>query len=275
NHRPLWLGFVVSVLIAAPALGFVLDRGLFRFMRTASGAVKLVVALGLFVALPEIVKAIFDEQAQYGPPSIAPLIGIPKDKIFHFGNYIVAADRMTTVIVTLGVVVLLGLLFRYTAVGLRMRAVVESPRMVELAGVDSERTGTISWMLSSFLAGLAGVLVAPLFANLDANNYTLLIVAAIAAAALGRLTSIPLTLLGGLIRGVGHRALPDVLNQVGVGVDSSLAKDLRPAFPFLLLFLLLILWPALRNRREVSDPLAGVDPPPPAVAADYKTADLQ
>ena len=42
HHRPLWLGFVVSVLIAAPALGFVLDRGLFRYMRTASGVVKLV-----------------------------------------------------------------------------------------------------------------------------------------------------------------------------------------------------------------------------------------
>ena len=133
NHRPLWLGFVVSVLIAAPALGFVLDRGLFRFMRTASGAVKLVTALGLFVAVPEIVKAVFDEQAQFGPPSIAPLIGISKDKVFHIGDYVVAADRMTTVIVTLVVVVLLGLLFRYTAVGLQMRAVVESPRMVELA----------------------------------------------------------------------------------------------------------------------------------------------
>ena len=57
HHRPLWLGFVVSVLIAAPALGFVLDRGLFRYMRTASGVVKLVTALGLFVAIPEIVKA--------------------------------------------------------------------------------------------------------------------------------------------------------------------------------------------------------------------------
>ena len=275
NHRPLWLGFVVSVLIAAPALGFVLDRGLFRFMRTASGAVKLVTTLGLFVAVPEIVKAVFDEQAQFGPPSIAPLIGISKDKVFHIGDYVVAADRMTTVIVTLVVVVLLGLLFRYTAVGLQMRAVVESPRMVELAGVDSERTGTMSWMLSSFLAGLAGVLLAPLFATLDANNYTLLIVAAIAAAAVGRLTSIPMTLLGGLILGIGQRALPDILNQVGVGVDSSLSQDLRPAFPFLLLFLLLIFWPALRDRREVSDPLAGVDPPPPTVASEYKNAEIQ
>jgi branched-subunit amino acid ABC-type transport system permease component len=275
NHRPLWLGFVVSVFIAAPALGFVLDRALFRYMRTASSVVKLVTALGLFVAIPEIVKAVFSDQSQFGPPSVAPLLGIDKTKVFHVGDYVIAADRMTTMIVTLVVVVLLGLLFRYTAIGLRMRAVVESPRMVELAGVDSERTGTMSWMLSSFLAGLAGVLLAPLFATLDANNYTLLIVAAIAAAAVGRLNSIPMTLVGGLVLGIGQRALPDVLNQFGVGVDSSLSQDLRPAFPFLLLFLLLILWPALRNRRDATDPLAGVDPPPPAVAAEYKNAELQ
>ncbi len=274
HDRPLWLGFVVSVLIVAPAVGFFLDRALFRYLRTAPSVVKLVTALGLFVAVPEIVKSLFDEQPQFAPPSVAPLLGISKDKIFHIGDYVVAADRMATVIVTLAVVVGLGLLFRYTAVGLQMRALVESPRMVELAGVDAERTGTRSWMLSSFLAGLAGVMLAPLFSTLDSNNYTLLIVAAIAAAAVGRLSSIPMTLVGGLILGVGQRALPDVLDQFGVGVDSSLAHDLRPAFPFLLLFVLLIFWPALRNRRDVTDPLAGVDPPPPAMAHEYKTAEL-
>ena len=273
-HRPLWLGFVVSALIVAPAVGFILDRALFRFLRTAPNVVKLVTALGLFVAVPEIVKALFEEQPQFAPPSVAPLLGISKDKIFHIGDYVVAADRMATVIVTVAVVVGLGLLFRYTALGLQMRALVESPRMVELAGVDAERTGTRSWMLSSFLAGVAGVMLAPLFSALDANNYILLIVAAIAAAAVGRLTSIPMTLVGGLILGVGQRALPDILDHLGVGVDNSLAQNLRPAFPFLLLFGLLVFWPALRNRRDVTDPLAGVDPPAPAMAHEYKTAEL-
>jgi branched-subunit amino acid ABC-type transport system permease component len=275
HHRPLWLGFVVSVLVAAPALGFVLDRGLFRFMRTASGAVKLVTALGPFVAIPEIVNAVFDEQAQSRPPSVAPLFGISRDEVFHVAGSAIGADAMITTIVTLVVVVGLGLLFRYTAIGLSLRAVAESPRLAELAGVDSERTGTTSWMLSSFLAGLAGALLAPLLGNLDATSFTLLIVAAIAAAAVGRLNSIPMTLLGGIIVGVGQRALPDILNELGVHVDRALAQDLRPAFPFLLLFLLLVLWSSLRSRREVNDPLAGVDPPPPVVASGYKTRELQ
>ncbi len=285
---PLWLGFVVAVLIVSPLVGLLLDRALFRYMRTASWQVKLVTALGLLLAMPEIVKAIFGPQPAQAPPSVAPLLGLedgglsfwthlgfhpnfdPNLSSFHFGDYIVQADRAATVIVTILAVVLLGLLFRYTAIGLQMRAVVESPRMVELAGVDSDRVSMVSWMLSSVLAGLAGILLAPLYFELNANIYTLLIIAAIAAAAIGRFQSIPWTLAGGLFIGIAARALPDL-----IGADSAIAVDLRPSFPFLVLFVLLVFWPKLRERREVSDPLAGVDPPPPALAHEYKDEQTQ
>jgi branched-subunit amino acid ABC-type transport system permease component len=284
---PLWLGFVVAVLIVSPLLGLLLDRALFRYMRTAPWQVKLVTSLGLLLAMPEIVKAIFGAQPAQAPPSVAPLLGLeqggwsvwellgfqpnfdPNLSSFHFGDYIVQADRAATVIVTVAAVIGLGLLFRYTAIGLQMRAVVESPRMVELAGVDSDRVSAVSWMLSSALAGLAGVLLAPLYFELNANIYTLLIIAAIAAAAIGRFQSIPMTLVGGLFIGIAARALPDI-----IGADSAIAVDLRPSFPFLVLFVLLVFWPKLRERREAADPLAGVDPPPPALAHEYKDAQM-
>jgi branched-subunit amino acid ABC-type transport system permease component len=285
---PLWLGFVMAVLIVSPLIGLLLDRALFRYMRTASWQVKLVTALGLLLAMPEIVKAIFGPQPAQAPPSVASLLGLeqgglglwehlgfesnfdPNLNSFHIGDYIVQADRAAAVIVTLVAVVLLGLLFRYTAIGLQMRAVVESPRMVELAGVDSDRVSMVSWMLSSVLAGLAGILLAPLYFELNANIYTLLIIAAIAAAAVGRFQSIPMTLVGGLFIGIAARALPDLL-----GADSAIAVDLRPSFPFLVLFVLLVFWPKLRESRDVADPLAGVDPPPPALAHEYKDEQMQ
>ncbi len=269
NKWPLWLGFVFSVLIFSPLLGLLLDRALFRYMRTASWQVKLITALGLLLALPELVRLFFGAQPGEAPPSIAPLIGIDQLKVFNLGGYFISADRMTAVIFTVIAVVLLGLMFRFTSVGLQMRAVVESPRMVELAGVDADRVSMTSWMLSSTLAGLAGVLLAPLYFVLDGNVYTLLIIAAIAAAAVGRFVSIPFTLLGGLFLGVGERALPDI-----VGTSSSFAQDIRPSFPFLVLFGLLVFWPKLREQRVVSDPLSGVDPPPPAMAHEYKDANM-
>lgn len=267
-----WLAFVIAVFVVSPLFGLLLDRALFRYMRNSSWVVKLVSSLGLFVALPEIIKALITGvKPQINAPSIAELVGISDlagdDKVFRIGDYVVSADRMTTVVVTLLAVVLLGVLFRYTALGLQMRAIVESFRMVELAGVDSERVSMAAWMLSSFLAGLAGVLIAPEL-GIDSIPYTLLLVAAVSAAAFGRLTSIPLALVGAAILGVGQRAI------IGFSYEfdwpQNLQTGLRPALPFVMLFLLLIFLPAFKGRREVTDPLSGVDPPPPAMAHEYK-----
>ena len=113
-------------------------------------------------------------------------------------------------------------------------------------------------MLSSLMAGLAGVLLSPLFAQVSAVDFTTLLVAAIAAAAFARLTSIPMALLGGLLLGIAQRLLTGYLPP-----DSILAQGLRPSLPFVALFLLLLFLPGLRQQREVTDPLSGVDPPPP------------
>jgi hypothetical protein len=56
--------------------------------------------------------------------------------------------------------------------------------------------------------------------------------------------------------------------------DSVFAQGLRPSLPFAALFLLLLFWPGLRKPREISDPLSGVDPPPPAPAATIRTRGL-
>ena len=275
---PRWLGLVVSVLIVSPLLGLVLDRVLFRAMRTSGWQVKLVSVLGLFIALPMIAQDIVTGQAPVPTTvrsSIPPMFGI-NSVGFNIGSHFVAWDFTMAAILTVVVVLVLGFIFRYTATGLQMRAVVESPRMVELAGVDSERVSALAWMLSSTLAGLAGVILATLAQTLDVNTYTLLVIVCIAAAAVGRLQSIPITFAAGVLLGVGQRALPDVL-QHGFGISSSstIAIDLIPTLPFIVLFLVIVLVRSIRERRETADPLAGVDPPPPAIAATYKTPELE
>ena len=257
---PIVPAFVVAVFVAGPLLGFLLDRLLFRHLRTAPAVAKLVSSLGLLLAIPAVVQLWFGTGRKFNPPSIAP----DPDRIFRFGEFSVSANELTTIVVTLVVVAALTALFRFTALGLRMRAVVESPRMAQLAGIDADRVGTVAWVLSSFLAGLAGVLLAPLFDSVDSISFTILIVAATAAAAFGRLSSLPLTLVGGIVLGTAQQVLAGYLP-----LDSVLARGLRPSLPFLMLFLLLLFWPGLRRRREATDPLAGVDPPPPSLAISY------
>jgi len=263
--------FIVSVVVLAPLIGFVLDRFLFRYLRTASTLAKLVTSLGLLVAVPEIVKLLwFGSDVKYSPPTIWPFdVGV--FKIYHpiGAQYGIDGGQAVTMIVTVVVVVVLTALFRYSAIGLQMRAVVESPRMTALVGINADRVSAFAWMLSSLIAGLAGVLIAPLYAQTEPTSFITLLVAAIAAAAFARLTSIPLALVGGLLLGILQGILAGYLPA-----GSILATGLRPSLPFVALFALLLFWPGLRQRVELTDPLAGVDPPPPGLAAAERSHGL-
>ena len=257
---------IVAVVIAAPVLGLILDRALYRHLRTASPVAKLVTSLGLLVALPEIAKIVLDMPPQaYGTQGI-----VPDGKVvYRFGEYALNRDDIATIVVVIIAVLALSALFRFTALGLRMRAVVESPRMTELAGVNADRVGGISWMLSSFFAGVAGVLLAPLFPYLGADQYFQLVVTAIAAAVLAGLSSLPIALLGGLALSVASQVMVTYPPQ-----ESFVRQTLGPALPFVVLFGVLVFMPSLQRRREATDPLAGVDPPPPALAADERSRAL-
>ncbi len=146
-----------------------------------------------------------------------------------------------------------------------MRAVVESPRLLQLQGVDAERVALSSWILSSVLASLAGVLIAPLFAQLDSPDFFALLIAAIAACVVGNLTSIPIAFAGGIGLGVLQAELAGFLPT-----GSVLSNGLRPSLPFVVLFLLLLFKRSLRTRRGSIDPLSGVDPPPAPPAAQVR-----
>jgi branched-subunit amino acid ABC-type transport system permease component len=192
----------LSVIILAPALGLVLERLIFRYLRTASAVAKLVVTIGLSVAIPNLFDIIINFKAVAGrtPEGIVP----GGANVFYdpFGVYAFSRNELVTM--GIAVVATLGLLalFRFTAVGLQMRAVVESPRMTELNGVAADRVSAFAWALSSLFAGLAGVLIAPRFNTLAASDFFYLVVVAIAAAAIGRLVSLPWALVGGLGLGV-------------------------------------------------------------------------
>ena len=221
-----------------------LDRFLFRYLRTAPTVAELVVSLGLLVAIPEIVSLWFGSAAAFGPPTIWP----SQFAIYRFGSYAIDGNEAATMIATVVSVVGLTLLLRFSTIGLRMRAVVESPRMATLTGINADRVSGFAWMLSSLFAGLAGVLLAPLFDQLARVE---LHCAARrrdrGPAVFARLTNIPLALLGGLLLGVAEGILAGYLP-----VNSVLATGLRPSLPFVALFLLLLFWPGLRQRREAS-----------------------
>jgi len=259
-------GFV-AIIVVGPLMGLILDRGLYRHLRTAAPLAKLVTSLGLLVAIPQIVNLVFGfgDKPQYRPPPLWPVERV-NDLILPSRGATIAvnAAEISTILFTIVVVVALVVLFRSSAIGLQMRGVVESPRLVQLQGVNAERVSMVSWMLSSLVASLAGVLMGPLFAQMSANDFFTLLVAALAATVFAGLVSIPKAMVGGLLLGVIQAEV------VGfVPTSNSLANGLRPALPFIVLFALLVgrlMASLIKGRgvdfaKTVSDPMAGVDPP--------------
>jgi branched-chain amino acid transport system permease protein len=261
--------FVLSVVVVAPLLGLALERLVFRHLGTGSGLAKLVVAIGLSVALPNIFELVvgFEPVAGRTPTGIVP----DGATVFYdpFGVYAFSRNELVAMGIALLATAGLALLFRFTAIGLQMRAVVESPRLTELAGVGSQRVSAFSWALSSFFAGLAGVLIAPRFTTLAAPDFFNLVVVAVAAAAVGRLVSLPGAMLGGLGLGVLIAVVDTFLPPLAEDRPwlDAIQDNITPAMPFLVLLGLLTLWPALRTARDNTDPMAGVDPPPTMLAA--------
>ena len=258
---------LVSVVVLPPLLGLVLERLIFRHLRQASALPKLVVAIGLSVAIP----ALFNVLAEFKALSGATPEGVVNDgnSVFYdpFGVYPFSRNELVMMGVAVVAALALGALFRFSAMGLRMRAVVESARMTELNGIAADRVSAFAWILSSFFAGLAGVLIAPRFNTLSSPDFFHLMVVAIAAAAIGRLVSLPRALIGGLGLGWFIALLSTFLPR---WVDDyawlkPLQENLAPAVPFIVLFAVLVFVPSIRRAKEASDPLSGVDPPPPSV----------
>jgi len=260
------LGIVLKAIVAS--VGVVLAISVYRHAdlgattRTVTAIVIGAVLVALLAEAPE-----FETVAGSTPVGLVPDgAGVFYDP---FGVYPWSRDELAQMAVAVLAMVGLAAVFRYSAIGLAMRAVVESPRMTELAGIQADRVSAFAWALSSLFAGLAGVLIAPRFNTLDDVAFFELVVVAIAAAAIGRLTSLPWALAGGIGLGVvisvGNTFLPRWADDISW--LEPIADDFGVAVPFLVLFVILVFTPSIRRSTETTDPLSGVDPPPPASAA--------
>lgn len=115
----------------------------------------LMMTIGIQIFLQNLALVIFGPKYK----------GIPAyfDGILRLGPLVISYDRMFIFIVALLLIAILLLLFKYTRVGLAMRAVSENPDAASLAGIPMDRTLSISFALSTSLAGAAGALLIPIY----------------------------------------------------------------------------------------------------------------
>ncbi|MEV6583356.1 ATP-binding cassette domain-containing protein [Streptomyces sp. NPDC051582] len=228
---------LLVVCVLAPGLGWGLDRLMFRRLARVGETAQIVATIGLLVALPAAglwtVELLGDAGApvkpaenQFGLAGVGPS---PAHGWQLFDGVGVDSDQLITWVVTALVAVGLWVLMRHTRLGLQLRAAVDNRSLTELRGISADRLSSVAWMISSALAGLAGVLATPLL-GLSAHDFTLFLFVSATAAVIGRFASVPLAFAGGL--GLG------VLQNLVAGY-ASFAEGItgfRTAVPFLILF---------------------------------------
>lgn len=266
ENFPVWLSFLVSVVVLAPLLGLALDRLLFRKIANTNTTAKLVTGIALFVGVPSLLSVLFGNANQYNPPS---LLFNPNTVYFRVLGTPVNGIYMTAVVLTVVILLALVALMRLTNLGLQMRGAVESRRLIELDGVNAGRVVATAWMISGLMAGLAGVLLAPIYGQLQYSDYTALMVAAFAAAAWAVLRSMPIAALVGIVMGVLSTVLAGYLPVSSVWSSAALTS-----LPFVALMAALLIIPGLRRLDTAKDPLSSVDPPTPPTTATLRAPQL-
>jgi branched-chain amino acid transport system permease protein len=113
----------------------------------------------------------------------------------------VSPSQLLIVACTLGVLGTLGAVYRFTSVGLRVRANAIDPYAAALVGVNTNRTAMGSWALAGSLSALSAILIAPLVA-MNVLFMTVLALRGFAAALMGGLTSLAGAFLAGVMLGV-------------------------------------------------------------------------
>jgi branched-chain amino acid transport system permease protein len=262
-----WSGFeafLVAVVLMGPVVGYAFDRLLFRNIANSNSVAKMVCSLALLVGIPSLLPVIFGPQNLDATATILPFFN-PNVVYFNLWGTPINGIYLSSISVTVVVLVLLTILLRYTSLGLQMRAAVESRRLVQLDGVNANGVVAVAWIVSSFMASLAGVLLAPVFGAFNQDDYITLTVTAIAAAAWALLRSIPIAAGVGLLIGVATTVL-----QGYIPPNSFWNAAVVPALPFVVIIAALLLLPGMRSLDASRDPLATIDPPPPPIAASAR-----
>ncbi|MGV9974514.1 ABC transporter permease subunit [Nocardia beijingensis] len=191
---PLGVGPAMAIsLVAAAVLGVLCYALVFRPMRSASVIAKAVASIGLMI----VIQALIAQRAGTGLVAVRPIFALDT---FTLGDRTVPADRvwLAASVVVLAVVAML--VFRFTRFGTATEAAAESEKGAYLTGLSADRIAFANWTLSSVVAGLGGILIAPLVA-LNPVAYSLFIVPALAATLVGNFGSIWLTVAAGITIG--------------------------------------------------------------------------
>ncbi|MDH4171559.1 MAG: branched-chain amino acid ABC transporter permease, partial [Acidimicrobiia bacterium] len=169
-----WPAFGLALLTAV-GLGYLVHLLVFNPLRRAPMLAKVVAAVGLMLVIRAIAELRFDTNR------IVDVV-LPGERTEILG-VVIARDRLWLAAVVIGLTVVLWSLYRFTTFGLATRAAATEEKGAILLGFSPSRLAAGNWMLASVVAGIVGILAAPI-TTVNASNFVLFVVPALACALL-------------------------------------------------------------------------------------------
>jgi len=211
---PYWLAFFATLVISFVG-GVLIERVVIRPVENAPILSIVIVCIGLLVIFNSLAGWIW---SYIQKPFPSPFPATP----IKVGGVVVGAHDLGAIGVTLVVLALLYVFFRYTPLGLAMRAAAQNPGSSRLVGIRVGWMLALGWGLASLVGAVAGMMVAPIV-FLDPNMMSGILIYAFASATLGGFTSPGGAVVGGLIVGVVENLVGTYVKFIGTELKLTVA----------------------------------------------------
>lgn len=231
-----FLSFIISV-IATGVVGFCLDRfGLRRLrIKKAPKLTGLITTMGIATVIDNVILLFFGSQTKPYPN----MIDFGKFKV---GNTTISSSQLIILAVALVLMLLLSLITYKTKFGKAMRCTAQNADAAKLMGINVNLIISMTFVIASMLAAIAGTLVGMYYQSIDINMGFTVGMKTMASAVLGGVGILPGAMAGGLLVGL--------FETLGASYISSGYRD---AIAFAILILVILIKPTgLFGRKKIN-----------------------
>jgi branched-chain amino acid transport system permease protein len=211
---PYWLAFLGTLVIAFVG-GLLIERVIIRPVESAPILTIVIVCIGLLVILNSVAGWVYSYIQKPFPSPFT-------DRPFRVGSIVFGAHDVGAFAVTLIVLAFLYVFFRYTTLGLAMRAAAQNPTSSRLVGIRVGWMLGLGWGLAALVGAVAGMMIAPKV-FLDPNMMAGILIYAFASATLGGFTSPGGAVVGGLLVGVIENLVGTYVKFIGTELKLTVA----------------------------------------------------
>jgi len=191
---PFVLAFLLTPIICG-GIGIVLERVLIRPLVGEPVVSIIMVTIGLAITLRAFAGMIWSYDTLDFPHVFS-------EEAIKISGIVISPVDIWVILVSLGLVILLFLFFKFTTLGISLQASAQNPLASLLMGISVKRVYSMTWAISAMVGAVAGIIISPI--TFLSANMGFIGLKAFPAAVIGGFNSIPGAIVGGVIIGISE-----------------------------------------------------------------------